>query len=91
MTETTVSLSDQLLEAFINKVANDNDRIKFQPELKVKRDNDTLYISEIRKTKLGSLLVTVEVYTTRKSDKAPMPVAVLDEKSQKLILSKLLS
>ena len=49
----------------------------FTPEIKVKRRNDTLYISELRKTKLG-ILAMVEVGV---NDKAPVPLGMLDERT----------
>ena len=67
------------------------DCVNFIPEIKVKRAKDILYISQIRKTRMGNLLVTVEVYDTKKTDKAPMSIALLDDVAQQQKLQRLTS
>lgn len=79
-------MTDQIKSAFNAKAV---EKIVFDPEIKVKRLRDILYISELRKTKTGSILAVVEVGTT--NDKAPMPLALLDDKSLLAIHSKLRS
>ena len=62
---------------------------KFDPEIKVKRETDTLYISEVRKTKVN-YLATIEVYKSQGSnDKAPIPLGALDNKSLNQIMLRL--
>lgn len=65
------------------------ERITFAPEIKVKREHDTIYISEVKKTKINTLIATVEVHNGRVGDKAPLPVINLDEVTQKQILIRL--
>lgn len=63
--------------------------VKLEPEVKVKRETDTLYISGIRKH-LVAYMAVVEVYNSKgKSDKAPVPLRNLDEVSIKAILIRL--
>jgi hypothetical protein len=88
--ETLESLTDKILSAFDQKAtAKGKEKIAFIPEIKIKRENDILYVSEIRKTKMNTLMVTVEIYTVAKSDKAPMPLAHLNEVAQKQVLARL--
>jgi len=65
------------------------DRIAFAPEIKVKRAHDTIYISEVKKTKINTLIATIEVHNGRIGDKAPLPVTSLDDIAQKQILIRL--
>lgn len=65
------------------------DRITLAPEIKVKRSKDTIYISEVKKTKINTMIATVEVHNGKISDKAPMPLTVLDDVVQKQILIRL--
>lgn len=88
--ETVETLSEKILAAFEQKATSKGkDKFMFTPEIKVKRNNDILYVSDIRKTKMNTLMVTVEVYTIKKSDKAPMPLALLNDVAQKQVLARL--
>lgn len=51
---------DQIAQAFEVNKHRTGDTVKFEPEIKVKRDNDTLYISEIRKTKVNYMALVGE-------------------------------
>ncbi len=81
---------DQITEAFDNSTRKQGDVINFKPEIKVRRTDDTLYISQLRKTKVN-LVATVEVYhpETTKSDKAPMPLGMLSDIAHRAILMRL--
>jgi len=83
------SIEERLLNAFDKSSKVINSKIKFIPEIKIKRENDTLYISELTKTKINTLLVTVEVFSVTKTDKASMPVAVLSDIAQREILKRI--
>jgi hypothetical protein len=62
--------------------------IKFDPEIKVKRENDTLYISEVKKTKMGYMVV-IELYRSHgKNDKGTILLASLDTISLNAILTR---
>jgi hypothetical protein len=77
-TQAPATTIDKILAAYDKaSTAKGKDKFVFVPEIKVKRDNDILYVSDIRKTKMNTLMVTVEVYTVSKSDKAPMPIQLL--------------
>ena len=65
------------------------DKITFKPEIKIKRDTDTIYLGQLRKTRLNTLLATVEVHNGHSQDKAPMPVSLLDAKAITQILTRL--
>jgi hypothetical protein len=72
---------EKVIAAFESNKKIIDGKIKFAPEVKVKRETDNLYISEMRKTKVG-YVVTVEVFhPQRGSDKAPMPLGMLDSRS----------
>ena len=75
-------------DAFTGKEKT-GDKITFKPEIKIKRATDTLYLGELRKTKINTLLATVEVYGNKSNDKAPMPVTLLDDTAITQILSRL--
>lgn len=75
----------QLIEAFDASPQKADDKIRFDPEIKVKREKDTLYISEIRKHRLG-LYALVEVFHPQHGgDRAPMPIGLLNSVTLKAI------
>jgi hypothetical protein len=77
---------DKLMQVLNQKVS---DTVKFEPEIKIKREADTLYISEVRKTKIN-FMVVVEVFRNHgKNDKAPIPVGALSEIAMKAIYIRL--
>lgn len=80
---------EQLIAAFDSSKKKLGDRIIFTPEIKVKRQTDTIYISQVKKTTTNNLLATVEVYDGKRSDKAPMPVTMLSDVAQRTILNNL--
>jgi len=85
------SYSDQITTAFdrYQGKGRAGDKITLAPEIKVKRSHDTIYISEVRKTKINTMIATVEVHNGKIGDKAPMPLTALDDVAQKQILIRL--
>lgn len=80
---------EQMLEAFENSKNRSGEKISFSPEVKVKRETDTLYIHEIKRIKT-TLVAVVEVYhPSSGSDKAPMPIAALSDTAQRAIYTRL--
>lgn len=76
-------MREDVIKAFEEKKT---DKVVFEPEIKVKRSRDTLYISEMRRTKVNYLAM-VEVGVG--GDKAPVPLGMLDEKSLKIMHDRL--
>lgn len=76
-------------EAFNNCPKRYDDQVFFNPEVKVKRQFDTLYISKLKRSRLGFLIATVEVHDGDKGDKAPMPVGSLSENAMLAIYLRL--
>jgi len=76
-------------EAFDNHPNRSDDQIFFNPEIKVKRETDTLYISKLKRSRLGFLIATVEVHDGDKGDKAPMPIGMLSERAMLAIYLRL--
>jgi len=62
------------------------EKMVFQPEISVKRSNDTLYISELKATKVN-IVALVEVGAG--GDKASIPLGMLCPKSLSAIHSRL--
>ena len=62
------------------------DRLEFKPEIKVRREKDIIYISELVQTK-ETLRAKVEVGDG--GDKASMPIGLLDDKSLRSIWRRL--
>jgi hypothetical protein len=83
-------MQEQIKDAFKAITKGTGDRLRIQPELKVTRSGDTLYISELRKTTV-SMMAVVEVVSSGKSDKAPMPLGALDAHTLQCILNRLKS
>lgn len=79
---------EQIATAFESNKHRSGESVKFNPEIKVKREKDMLYISELRKTKV-SMMAVVEVYNSNHTDKAPMPLNMLDNTSLKAIYIRL--
>lgn len=80
---------EQMLEAFENNKNRSGERVSFIPEVKVKRETDTLYIHEIKRIK-DRLVVVVEVFhPSTGSDKAPMPIRALSDTAQRAIYTRL--
>lgn len=86
--KTTSRMIDQIAAAFEKSNKRTGTAIKFVPEIKVKREKDMLYISELRQTKVNFLAV-VEVYDGTVNDKAPMPLGSLSESALKAIYIRL--
>lgn len=81
---------NELSQAFdaYNKKGKSESAIFFEPEIKVKRSTDTLYISKLVKRN-STLIATVEVHDGKTTDKAPMPITVLNDVAQRAILIRL--
>lgn len=79
----------QLNDAFDACPKKTEDRICLDPEIKVKRETDKLYISEIRKNRIG-LYAMVEVYHPQHgSDMATMPIGLLNDSTLRIIHQRL--
>lgn len=77
---------NELLTALDSK---QQDVHKFNPEIKVRRTSDIIYISEVKKTKMNYVaMVEVQAHNGA-SDKAPLPLGTLDDISLKAILLRL--
>lgn len=85
--ETLTTTIEQAFEQCKFKKA---DEVLFEPEVKIKRAHDTLYISKIKKFKNGNLLATVEVYDGKLNDKAPMPINLLDDRAINTLINRML-
>jgi hypothetical protein len=77
---------DQLIPLLDAKVT---DKVQFDPEIKVKRETDTLYISEVRKTKFNYMAVVEVFNSSSKNDKAPLPIGSLSDIAQKAIYKRI--
>ncbi len=72
---------EDIIKSFESHPFNVNKRIVFKPEVKIKREKDTIYISEMKKLKHG-YIAFVEVYNPKSgTDKAPMTISSLDQRS----------
>ena len=77
------------LQQYLN--TNFSGNIKFNPEIKVKREkeNDTLYISELKKIR-DTFFSIVEVFSSNgATDKAPLSTENLEPRAQKAIFVRL--
>ena len=80
-------MNEKLTKAFDNYKGEEKrtEKIVFQYPFKIPRENDTIQIYEIRKGKLGYSIVA----GVNEGDKGPMPITILNESQQTLILKYL--
>jgi hypothetical protein len=83
-------MKEQIIKLFLEKAKGKGNYV-FAPEIKVRRTNDIIYISEIRQTYFAKSLpnyhVIVEVGTS--TDKAAMPLPMMDNLSLRAIYLRL--